>query len=134
MTETATLPGLETVDPPVPQGEPRRWIERGPQKRLMLFSGSSNRDLAERIAETLGVELGEVRSRRARGRRRRPRRGDGPARGPDPGFLQRPRRPHDRAAALCAVLPGQGPARRGDRRRLTRPGPREDGAPVWTDA
>ena len=29
MTETATLPGLETVDPPVPQGEPRRWIERG---------------------------------------------------------------------------------------------------------
>src|SRR5436305_1093971 len=61
MTETATLPGLETVDPPVPQGEPRRWIERGPQKRLMLFSGSSNRDLAERIAETLGVELGEVR-------------------------------------------------------------------------
>jgi len=43
MTETATLPGLETVDPPVPKGEPKRWIERGPQKRLMLFSGSSNR-------------------------------------------------------------------------------------------
>src|SRR5438094_644819 len=61
MTETATLPGLETVDPPVPKGEPKRWIERGPQKRLMLFSGSSNRELAERIAETLGVELGEVR-------------------------------------------------------------------------
>src|SRR6266487_4088044 len=61
MTETATLPGLETVDPPVPEGEPKRWIERGPQKRLMLFSGSSNRELAERIAETLGVELGEVR-------------------------------------------------------------------------
>jgi ribose-phosphate pyrophosphokinase len=61
MTETATLPGLETVDPPVPEGAPKRWIERGPQKRLMLFSGSSNRDLAERIAETLGVELGEVR-------------------------------------------------------------------------
>src|SRR5213596_3323732 len=61
MTETATLPGLETVDPPVPKGEPKRWIERGPQKRLMLLSGSSNRELAERIAETLGVELGEVR-------------------------------------------------------------------------
>src|SRR5438105_10659654 len=61
MTETATLPGLETVDPPVPAGETKRWIEREPQKRLMLFSGSSNRDLAERIAETLGVELGEVR-------------------------------------------------------------------------
>ena len=28
MTETATLPGLETVDPPVPEGEPKRWIER----------------------------------------------------------------------------------------------------------
>src|SRR5437667_10737259 len=61
MTETATLPGLETVDPPTPEGERKRWIERGPQKRLMLFSGSSNRELAERIAETLGVELGEVR-------------------------------------------------------------------------
>src|SRR5437773_603797 len=61
LTETATLAGLETVEPPVPEGEPKRWIERGPQKRLMLFSGSSNRDLAERIAETLGVELGEVR-------------------------------------------------------------------------
>src|SRR2546429_9883023 len=61
MTETATLPGLHAVARPVPEGEPKRWIERGPQKRLMLFSGSSNRELAERIAETLGVELGEVR-------------------------------------------------------------------------
>ncbi len=60
MTETATLPGLETVEPPVPQGEPRRWIERGPQKRLMLFSGRSNRELAERIAEILGIQLGDV--------------------------------------------------------------------------
>src|SRR5213596_1140582 len=60
MTETATLPGLETVDPPVPKGEPKRWIERGPQKRLMLVSGSSNPALAEAIAEKLGVVLGEV--------------------------------------------------------------------------
>jgi ribose-phosphate pyrophosphokinase len=60
LTETATLPGLETVEPPVPQGEPRRWIERGPQKRLMLFSGRSNRELAERIAEILGIQLGDV--------------------------------------------------------------------------
>src|SRR6267378_7349255 len=60
MTETATLPGLETVDPPMPEGEPTRWIERSPQKRLMLFSGSSNRPLAEDIASELGVELGEV--------------------------------------------------------------------------
>ena len=36
------------------------WIERGPQKRLMLFSGRSHPELAQRIAEKLGVELGEV--------------------------------------------------------------------------
>jgi ribose-phosphate pyrophosphokinase len=60
MTETATLPGLETVDPPLPQGERSRWIDRGPQKRLMLFSGRSNRDLAEEIAARLGIELGDV--------------------------------------------------------------------------
>jgi ribose-phosphate pyrophosphokinase len=36
------------------------WIERGPQKRLMLFSGRSNPELAERIADKLGVTLGEV--------------------------------------------------------------------------
>ena len=60
MTETATLPGLETVEPPLPEGEPRRWIDRGPQKRLMLFSGRSNRELAERIAEILGIQLGDV--------------------------------------------------------------------------
>ena len=32
MTETATLPGLETVDPPMPEGEPTRWIERESQR------------------------------------------------------------------------------------------------------
>ena len=36
------------------------WIERGPQKRLMVFSGRSHPELAQRIAEQLGVELGEV--------------------------------------------------------------------------
>ncbi|HET7648018.1 MAG TPA: ribose-phosphate pyrophosphokinase [Gaiellaceae bacterium] len=36
------------------------WIERGPQKRLMVFSGRSHTDLAERIAQQLGVELGEA--------------------------------------------------------------------------
>jgi ribose-phosphate pyrophosphokinase len=60
LTETATLPGLETLEPPMPQGERRRWIDRGPQKRLMLFSGRSNRELAERIAEILGIQLGDV--------------------------------------------------------------------------
>jgi ribose-phosphate pyrophosphokinase len=57
----ATLPGLETVEPPAaPETERRPWIERGPQKRLMLFAGRSNPALAEAIAEKLGVMLGEV--------------------------------------------------------------------------
>ncbi|MBX5474211.1 MAG: ribose-phosphate pyrophosphokinase, partial [Thermoleophilia bacterium] len=56
-TELA-LPGLEKaiVSEPV-RGH---WIERGPQKRLMVFSGRSHPDLARAIAEKLGVELGEV--------------------------------------------------------------------------
>ncbi|HKI92458.1 MAG TPA: ribose-phosphate pyrophosphokinase, partial [Gaiellaceae bacterium] len=56
-TEIA-LPGLEgaTVTEPS-QGH---WIERGPQKRLMVFSGRSHPDLAHAMGEKLGVELGEV--------------------------------------------------------------------------
>ena len=56
----ATLPGLETVEPVLPVTERTPWIERGPQKRLMLFSGRSNPELAERIADKLGLTLGEV--------------------------------------------------------------------------
>jgi ribose-phosphate pyrophosphokinase len=56
----ATLPGLETVEPVLPMTDRTPWIERGPQKRLMLFSGRSNPELAERIADKLGVTLGEV--------------------------------------------------------------------------
>ena len=56
----ATLPGLESVEPVLPVEERKPWIERGPQKRLMLFSGRSNPELAERIAERLSVTLGEV--------------------------------------------------------------------------
>ncbi|MGH3050207.1 MAG: ribose-phosphate pyrophosphokinase-like domain-containing protein, partial [Gaiellaceae bacterium] len=53
------LPGLEA---PAPMSEvhPRHWIERGPQKRLMVFAGRSHPDLALRIAEQLGVELGAI--------------------------------------------------------------------------
>ena len=40
--------------------KPGHWIERGPLKRLMVFSGRSHPELALRIAEQLGVELGEV--------------------------------------------------------------------------
>src|SRR5947199_4269773 len=62
MTETATLPGLESTEPPelVPTPEPGHWIERVPQKRLMVFSGRSHPDLADAIASHLGVELGEI--------------------------------------------------------------------------
>jgi ribose-phosphate pyrophosphokinase len=56
----ATLPGLETVEPVLPVTERTPWIERGPQKRLMLFSGRSNPELAEKIADKLKVSLGEV--------------------------------------------------------------------------
>jgi ribose-phosphate pyrophosphokinase len=56
----ATLPGLETVEPVLPVTERTPWIERGPQKRLMLFSGRSNPELAEKIADKLNVSLGEV--------------------------------------------------------------------------
>jgi len=56
-TELA-LPGLEArvvTDP-----SPRHFIERGPLKRLMVFAGRSHPDLAQEIAEKLGVELGDV--------------------------------------------------------------------------
>jgi len=58
-TSELVLPGLEGGDV-VRQPKPGHWIERGPQKRLMVFSGRSHTDLAERIAEQLGVELGEI--------------------------------------------------------------------------
>jgi ribose-phosphate pyrophosphokinase len=53
-----TLPGLEGGL--VTQPSQGHFIERGPQKRLMVFSGRSHRDLAGQIAERLGVELGDV--------------------------------------------------------------------------
>ena len=61
-TELASLPGLGTVPGTTPEVElqPEHWIERGPQKRLMLFSGRSHLELAQKIGERLGVELGEV--------------------------------------------------------------------------
>ena len=58
MTELV-LPGLE-----VPRAEaelrPEHWLERGTQKRLMLFAGRSNPELAAKIAERLHLELGHV--------------------------------------------------------------------------
>jgi ribose-phosphate pyrophosphokinase len=64
MTETVTLPGLETKEAAMPVTAPTpaagHWIERGPQKRLMVFSGRSHPDLAQAICEQIGVELGEI--------------------------------------------------------------------------
>ncbi len=58
-TERVRLPGLEAA---VEQAtvKPGHWLERGPQRRLMVFSGRSHPDLAASIADRLGVELGEV--------------------------------------------------------------------------
>jgi ribose-phosphate pyrophosphokinase len=58
-TTELVLPGLGPPDV-MSQDAPGHWIERGPQKRLMVFSGRSHSDLAQRIAEQLGVQLGEV--------------------------------------------------------------------------
>jgi ribose-phosphate pyrophosphokinase len=58
-TELAPLPGLE-VTPTAPTPRPGHFIERGPQKRLMVFAGRSHPGLAHRIADQLGVELGEI--------------------------------------------------------------------------
>jgi ribose-phosphate pyrophosphokinase len=58
-TTELTLPGLAAT-PTAPEVEPEQWLERAPQKRLMLFAGRSNPDLAQKIAERLGVELGAV--------------------------------------------------------------------------
>ena len=58
-TTEAALPGLEPP-PATTSPKPGHWLERGPQKRLMVFSGSSHPELAQNIAEKLGVELGEV--------------------------------------------------------------------------
>jgi ribose-phosphate pyrophosphokinase len=53
------LPGLEgslVTDEPSPE----HFIVRGPQKRLMVFSGRSHPQLAHAMAEKLGVDLGDV--------------------------------------------------------------------------
>jgi ribose-phosphate pyrophosphokinase len=41
-------------------GTQHSWVERTTNKRLMLFSGRSNRALGERISEQLGVKLGDA--------------------------------------------------------------------------
>ena len=58
LTAELALPGLEKGT--ATQPSPGHWLERGPQKRLMVFSGRSHPDLARQIAEKLGVELGDI--------------------------------------------------------------------------
>ena len=58
-TTELVLPGLET-SVPVTEPQTGHWIERGPQKRLMVFAGRSHPELAGRITEQLGIELGAV--------------------------------------------------------------------------
>ncbi len=58
-TTELMLPGLE-ASVPVTEPQAGHWIERGPQKRLMVFAGRSHPELAGRITEQLGIELGAV--------------------------------------------------------------------------
>ncbi len=63
VTTEARLPGLEVAEATPeakPEVNPGHWIERGPSKRLMLFAGRSNPDLAVKIAQRVGIELGEI--------------------------------------------------------------------------
>ena len=62
-TSELVLPGLVEAElVGVTQPQPGHWIERGPQKRLMVFAGRSHPELAQAIAEQLGVELGAIQS------------------------------------------------------------------------
>jgi ribose-phosphate pyrophosphokinase len=58
--ELTRLPGLEVTPGTMTGPKVGHWLERGPQKRLMVFSGRSHPDLAGQIADHIGVELGEV--------------------------------------------------------------------------
>ena len=58
-TELTRLPGLEVAETK-PEVKPEHWIETGPSKRLMLFSGRSHPALAQKIADKLGIQVGDV--------------------------------------------------------------------------
>jgi ribose-phosphate pyrophosphokinase len=58
-TVEQALPGLDPATPDV-EMTTGHAIPLTPQKRLMVFSGRSHPELAEKIAEQLGVELGEI--------------------------------------------------------------------------
>jgi ribose-phosphate pyrophosphokinase len=63
-TVEQALPGLEMTPSRLdPDTEPR-ILGMSPQKRLTLVSGSSNPELAQKIADLLGCELGSVKLKR----------------------------------------------------------------------
>ena len=55
-----SLPGIEPTGPPEVAVTTGHAIPLTPQKRLMVFAGRSHPELASKIGEHLGVELGEV--------------------------------------------------------------------------
>src|SRR5437867_1055801 len=57
--EQTLLPGLD-IRPVLPEMTTGHAIPLTPKKRLMVFAGRSHPALAQRIAEHLGVELGEI--------------------------------------------------------------------------
>jgi len=59
-TVEQTLPGLGAAVVPVAGPVMDRAIALAPNKRLMLVSGRSNPDLAQKIGDGIGCELGEV--------------------------------------------------------------------------
>jgi ribose-phosphate pyrophosphokinase len=61
-TTELSLPGLGVTPEhsPQPHGERGRWIEHGPSGKLMLFAGRSHPVLAQKIADQLNIELGDV--------------------------------------------------------------------------
>ena len=59
-TVEQTLPGLGVPDLPVTDAVVGRAIGMAPNKRLMLVAGRSNPELAHKIGEKIGCELGEV--------------------------------------------------------------------------
>jgi ribose-phosphate pyrophosphokinase len=60
-TSDLVLPGLDDAElAEMSDAQPGHWIERGPQRRLMVFAGRSHPELAEAIADQLGVELGAI--------------------------------------------------------------------------
>ena len=58
-TVEQSLPGLD-VPTPRPSMTTGHALPLVPQKRLMVFAGRSHGELAQRMAEQLGLELGEV--------------------------------------------------------------------------